>query len=92
MFGEAGSGAGFLYRPKGIGVTKDGFIFISDAEFHNFQIFDEDGNIYLFIGQLGSEPGDFSLPAGLCIDQNNNVYVVDQLNKRVQKFKYFGGD
>jgi len=92
MFGKIGSGAGYLFRPKGIGVTKDGFIFITDAEFHNFQIFDENGNVYLFVGQLGNEPGDFSLPAGLCIDLNNNIYVVDQLNKRVQKFKFFWGD
>ncbi len=92
MFGEAGSGAGYLFRPKGIGVTKEGFIFVTDAEFHNFQIFDEDGNVYLFIGQLGNEPGEFSLPAGLCIDLNNNIYVVDQLNSRVQKFKFLNAD
>ena len=91
MFGEAGSGAGYLFRPKGIGVSNDGFIFIADAEFQNFQIFDEDGNVYLYVGELGSEPGEFRLPAGLCIDKNN-IYVVDQLNKRVQKFKFYGGD
>lgn len=91
-FGEVGGGVGYIFRPKGIDVTKDGFIFLADAEFQNFQIFDEDGNVYLYVGQLGNEPGEFRLPAGLFIDDSNHIYVVDQLNKRVQKFKFLGGD
>jgi hypothetical protein len=34
--------------------------------------------------------GDFQLPAGLFIDGNDTVYVVDSYNRRVQVFQYHG--
>ena len=37
-------------------------------------------------GIFGNETGNFSSPKGLAIDSNNNVYVVDSGNYRIQKF------
>jgi len=37
-FGEPGSAPGFFARPKGIAVSEDGKIFVTDAAFNNFQI------------------------------------------------------
>ena len=87
-FGSVGNSPGFFARPKGIGVDSDGHIYISDAGFDNFQIFNEKGEILLFVGNAGRQPGEFGLPAGLYVDKNDMVYVVEQLNARVQVFKY----
>lgn len=38
------------------------------------------------MGSLGSAPGQFNQPKGLTLDQNNNVYVADEFNNRIQKF------
>ena len=91
-FGEAGDSAGYLYRPKGISVSEDKFIFITDASYNNFQIFDEDGNVYLFVGGKGTSPGQFNIPSDIFISAENMIYVVDQRNDRVQVFKFLGGD
>jgi DNA-binding beta-propeller fold protein YncE len=44
---------------------------------------------YSFIkawGSQGSEDGQFFLPLGISIDSQDNVYVADAMNKRIQKF------
>ena len=38
------------------------------------------------MGSSGSSPGQFNQPKGLTVDQNNNVYVADEFNNRIQKF------
>ena len=39
---------------------------------------------------LAAEAAKFDLPAGLFIDRDSNVYVVDSYNRRVQVFHYSG--
>jgi DNA-binding beta-propeller fold protein YncE len=41
----------------------------------------------LAIGQEGSGLGEFWLPAGVYIDDNNRIYVADSFNKRIQVFE-----
>src|SRR5579872_650779 len=53
------------------------------------QIFDQQGDLLYYFGMRGRAPGTFSLPAGLFIDHNDMVYVVDSYNSRVQVFHYF---
>jgi len=59
-----------------------------DAAFDNFQIFNEKGKLLLYIGSFGSAPGHFILPAGMYIDKNDKIYVVDSINGRVEVFQY----
>lgn len=45
---------------------------------------------YVFAGKwggYGSGDGQFHRPAGIAVDRNGNVYVIDQGNHRVQKFR-----
>ena len=90
MFGSPGDRPGTFSRPKGIAVSSDSMIFVADAGFDNFQIFDEKGQVYLYVGAAGTGAGQFTLPAAMFIDQKNMIYVVDQLNSRVQVFRYLG--
>ena len=57
-----------------------------DSAFGNFQIFDYDGNTLLAVGSNGIGPAEFQLPSSIFIDENDKIYVVDQINKRVQIF------
>ncbi|UCF67163.1 MAG: hypothetical protein JSV80_15510 [Acidobacteriota bacterium] len=37
---------------------------------------------------MGTKPGQFWLPAGIHIDRRNRIFLVDQVNKRLQIFQY----
>ncbi len=41
-------------------------------------------------GEMGNKPGLFWLPAGMDIDNNNNIYVADQYNRRINVYKFLG--
>lgn len=88
VIGEHGDAPGMFARPKGISVSADGFIFVTDAAFGNFQIFDREGKVYLYVGSTGAGFGMFDIPQGIYIDNKDRIYVVDQLNRRVQIFQY----
>lgn len=90
-FGKQGVMYGNLARPKGLTWDNEGHIWVVDAAYNNFQIFDPKGNVYLFVGSFGNNPGQFNLPSGIFISRNNQVVVADQLNDRVQIFHFFGG-
>jgi hypothetical protein len=48
--------------------------------------FNSAGQLITSWGTLGSGPGQLNQPKGLTLDQNNNVYVADEFNNRIQKF------
>jgi hypothetical protein len=54
------------------------------------QVFDRQGQLLYNFGQRGTELGEFQLPAGIFIDHNDRVLVVDSYNRRVQVFRYYG--
>ena len=88
---------GFTW-PVGIAVSKtDGRVFASDEYECTISIFDPDGLMpfptqdpngeYLAQwGTKGSGPGMLNGPAGIAFDANDDLYVVDSLNNRVQVF------
>ena len=70
-------------------MDSEGHIYVTDAAFSNFQVFDENGQLLLFLGHLGRMgPGEFVLPAGLHVDEEDRIVIADQLNGRVQVFQY----
>ncbi len=38
-------------------------------------------------GSSGSDDGEFAFPEGVAVDAEANVYVADQANYRIQKFR-----
>ena len=83
--------------PAGLAVAKDGNVYCSD-EYENliavfdpdaiipFPEFDPDGERLSHWGETGSEEGQLNGPSGLAFDGEDNLYVVDSRNHRVQKF------
>ncbi len=54
------------------------------------QVFDDQGRLLYYFGKKGTGLGDFQLPAGLQIDKQDRIYVVDSFNHRVEVFHYYG--
>ena len=62
-----------------------------DALFHAFQIFDATGRLLLPVGERGHERGEFWLPTGIFIDDDDTIYIADSYNQRIQVLRYTGG-
>jgi sugar lactone lactonase YvrE len=90
--GRIGGRTGNFSRPKCIDTDSDGNVYVSDAAFGNFQIFNRDGQLLLFVGDRATEtaPGKFMLPAGLAVDEDDRVYMVDQFFRKVDIFRPAG--
>ena len=84
---EARSSGGYLGGPTDVAWDSDENIYISDGYVNSRMAkFDRDGNFVMEWGSFGSEIGQFNLPHALQIDRDDNVYVADRDNRRIQVF------
>jgi DNA-binding beta-propeller fold protein YncE len=67
-WGSPGKGAGEFHLPHGIAVSKENCVYIADRENNRLQIFEPSGK---FINQWEN----IYRPTGICIDQENIIYV-----------------
>jgi sugar lactone lactonase YvrE len=79
-----------MFRPKGVAEDSEGDIYIVDGLLGMVQIFNREGQLLYYFGQKGTGLGQFELPAGLFIDRDDRIFVVDSFNRRIQEFHYFG--
>jgi sugar lactone lactonase YvrE len=97
-FGSKGEGDGQFNEPWGVAVDSQGNIFVADTWNHRIQKFDKDGR---FITKWGNglvdtrglpdgQPSVFYGPRAIAIDKDDNLYVTDTGNKRIQKFDNTG--
>src|SRR5215475_14143047 len=65
----------------------DGTIFVADG-YGKSRIakFNKEGNLVKSWGERGTGPGDFNTPHSIVIDRQNNLYVADRQNGRIQVF------
>lgn len=93
-FGEIGKQLGGFQLPKGLALDGDGNVYVTDSRAHRMLIFSSRGELlqvvggYRRIGQDGIAPGGMNLPSGVDIDGRNSIWVVDTLNRAVQRFQY----
>jgi len=68
-------------------ISRNGDIFVADgygnARIHHFS---PEGKLLNSWGEVGTEPGQFHLPHGLALDNDENVIVCDRENDRLQFF------
>ena len=59
------------------------------TSFGNFQIFDPTGELLLYIGEHSFKgfPANYVLPAGIAVDEDGRVYVVDQYYRRIDVYR-----
>lgn len=81
-----GKGTSIFVNPRGIGIDSRGIMYVVSNLTHVVYGFDKDGKKMFEMGSMGDGNGQFYLPNGLFIDQQDNVYITDTINLRVQVF------
>jgi DNA-binding beta-propeller fold protein YncE len=78
---------GLFREPTDVAWDSRGNTYISDG-YINSRVakFDMHGQWVKSWGEPGTEPGQFHLPHAIAIDNNDNVYVGDRSNHRIQVF------
>lgn len=78
-----GKGDSIFVNPRGIGVDSRGNLYVVSNLTHFIYVFDKTGKqIYVFGGQ-GDLDKQFSLPNGLFIDSQDQIYITDTTNQRI---------
>ena len=81
--GEEGRGNVKFLSPRGVAITPDNFILVSDD--HRIQKISMDGDCLASVGEEGSGPLQFKSPAGIAISPlTGEVYIADWNNHRIQ--------
>ena len=81
--GEGGSGNVKFSSPRGVAITLDKFILVSDN--HRIQKIRMDGYLIASVGEEGSGPLQFKYPDGIAISPiTGQVYIADTYNHRIQ--------
>src|SRR5260221_10790678 len=78
---------GLFRQPTDVAWDSKGNIYITDG-YINSRIakYDKNGDWVKQWGTKGNAPGQFVLPHSIAIDRNDNVYVGDRSNRRIQVF------
>jgi hypothetical protein len=78
---------GLFRQPTDVTWDSEGNIYITDG-YVNSRVakYDKNGNWVKSWGDKGTRPGQFQLPHAIVADRNNNLYVGDRTNRRVQVF------
>ncbi len=90
QFGGSGTDDGEFDWPTGIGVNSSGYIYISDEQNNRVQIFDPFYNHFETWGAnggdgtIGTGIREFCKPGDIVIDWNDNVYISEIINHRIQ--------
>jgi len=94
-FGKRGDGSGDFQLIKSLAVDSDDNIYVIDGRSHRINIFNTAGELLLSLGDYYAvsstgkrAPGGFAVPVSIDIDSDDAIYVVDQLNSRIQVFQY----
>jgi len=84
----AGTPGSTFQRPQDVAWDKAGNIYIAEgmANINRVEKFDKDGRFIRQWGSTGTENGQFRGVKSIVIDANDNVYVADIGNKRIQVF------
>ena len=82
---------GLFRQPTDVAWDSEGNIYITDG-YVNSRVakYDKNGDWVKSWGSKGTGPGQFRLPHSIAIDRNNNVYVGDRSNHRIQVFNTDG--
>ena len=92
--GEAGNDATHFSDPSGVSILRNGNIVVTDGYGNNrVVLFSPEGRFIRQVGlgaggsdDTGTGPGEFDLPHQAALDADDNIYVVDRENRRIQVF------
>ena len=87
-----------FHNPEGLASDSKGNFWVADETNHRVQLISPEGQMLQKIGvvdqagrpRAGTAPGQFDMIRPVCVDGDDNVYVADTKNCRVQKFDSSG--
>jgi RHS repeat-associated protein len=86
-FGAAGTGNGQLESPIGIATSPTtGNLYVVDTGNNRVQVFTPSGEYLTQFASFGTGNGQLDFPEGDAIDSSGEIYVVDDLNHRVERW------
>lgn len=87
----AGNDSLHFDKPSDIAIKKDGSFYVSDG-YRNSRVikFSAIGKYLFEWGRKGNKESEFNIPHGITLDENENVYVADRENNRIQIFDTTG--
>lgn len=86
---DEASGTRLFDEPNDVAVASNGDVFVVQGHTRGeprVLKFDADGNFLKIWGDRGDAPGEFSVAHSVVIDAEDNVYVADRENQRIQIF------
>ncbi|NLH72422.1 MAG: ABC transporter permease subunit [Verrucomicrobia bacterium] len=86
VIGHYGYGPGQFNRPEGLGIDKEGRVYVADSCNHRIQVFGPDGLLLRSYGAPGRNQGQMSYPYDVCVDASGNQFVCEFGNSRIQVF------
>ena len=81
---------GNMKRPWGLATNSKGHIIVAEYGASCISVLTPEGKKIHSFGSRGSANGQFSDPQGVAVDNNDNIYIVDHGNHRIQKFNSTG--
>ena len=69
--------------PYGVAIDNNDHVYVSDDWRKTISAFDSSGNFLRKWGTTGSGDGELMRPAGLAVEKNSNIIVVDSGNNRL---------
>jgi len=90
MWGIEGRQDGQFSNPAGLAIDSKDRLYVCDLGNDRVQrfVFNDEGKAVFDgkWGESGTDPGQFDHPYGVCVDKDDNIYVADFGNHRVQCF------
>jgi uncharacterized protein (TIGR03663 family) len=69
-----------------LAVDGEGRVYVTDPMQYRVMVYRSDGSLMANFGTYGPEPNNFTLPTGIAVDEDGNIYIADTDNHKIMKF------
>lgn len=84
--GSYGTGQTEFMKPSGLGISREGELYVCDSNNHRIQVFDLELQFQRLFGSQGKATGQFCYPTSIAFDSSSQIYIADSMNHRIQCF------